>query len=133
MNSMILRNYISAIQLINTVFEQVLTSARSERHIFPFTELTPVGTACTEDMFRCNNGSCLNKTRVCDLTKDCTDGEDEEADCRNCQIATFPCRAQFVEFVTVYNRRTFQTKYRRTPGVISRTDGADGGTYLEDR
>ncbi|XP_076236265.1 anaplastic lymphoma kinase isoform X2 [Calliopsis andreniformis] len=46
-----------------------------------FPELTPVGTACTENMFRCNNGSCLNKTRVCDLTKDCADGEDEEADC----------------------------------------------------
>ncbi|XP_076750221.1 anaplastic lymphoma kinase isoform X1 [Xylocopa sonorina] len=32
-------------------------------------------------MFRCNNGSCLNTTRVCDLTKDCADGEDEELDC----------------------------------------------------
>ncbi|XP_076675839.1 anaplastic lymphoma kinase isoform X2 [Andrena cerasifolii] len=46
-----------------------------------FPELAPVGTACTEDMFRCNNGSCLNRTRVCDLTKDCADGEDEVADC----------------------------------------------------
>ena len=46
-----------------------------------FPELAPVGTACTADMFRCNNGSCLNRTRVCDLTKDCADGEDEVADC----------------------------------------------------
>ncbi|KAG7206284.1 hypothetical protein KM043_003665 [Ampulex compressa] len=46
-----------------------------------FPERTPVGAACTEDMFRCNNGSCLNRTRVCDLTKDCADGEDEEVDC----------------------------------------------------
>ncbi|XP_034171879.1 anaplastic lymphoma kinase isoform X1 [Osmia lignaria lignaria] len=46
-----------------------------------FPESTPLGTACTKDMFRCNNGSCLNRTRVCDLTKDCADGEDEERDC----------------------------------------------------
>ncbi|XP_053974206.1 ALK tyrosine kinase receptor isoform X2 [Hylaeus volcanicus] len=46
-----------------------------------FPELTPVGAACTEDMFRCNNGSCLNRTRICDLTKDCADGEDEALDC----------------------------------------------------
>lgn len=32
-------------------------------------------------MFRCNNGSCLNKTRVCDFTKDCADGEDEALNC----------------------------------------------------
>ncbi|XP_011703178.1 PREDICTED: ALK tyrosine kinase receptor isoform X2 [Wasmannia auropunctata] len=36
---------------------------------------------CTENMFRCNNGSCLNKTRVCDFTKDCADGEDEALEC----------------------------------------------------
>ncbi|KYN34630.1 ALK tyrosine kinase receptor [Trachymyrmex septentrionalis] len=36
---------------------------------------------CTEDMFRCNNGSCLNKTRICDFTKDCPDGEDEAREC----------------------------------------------------
>ncbi|XP_076176518.1 anaplastic lymphoma kinase isoform X2 [Ptiloglossa arizonensis] len=46
-----------------------------------FPESTPVGAACTEDMFRCNNGSCLNRTRICDLTKDCADGEDEALDC----------------------------------------------------
>ncbi|XP_018396574.1 PREDICTED: ALK tyrosine kinase receptor [Cyphomyrmex costatus] len=32
---------------------------------------------CTKDMFRCSNGSCLNKTRICDFTEDCADGEDE--------------------------------------------------------
>lgn len=32
-------------------------------------------------MFRCNNGSCLNRTRVCDLTEDCAEGEDEKAEC----------------------------------------------------
>ncbi|XP_015429458.1 PREDICTED: ALK tyrosine kinase receptor [Dufourea novaeangliae] len=46
-----------------------------------FPELAPVGTSCTKDMFRCNNGSCLNRTRVCDLTKDCANGEDESLDC----------------------------------------------------
>ncbi|XP_076635362.1 anaplastic lymphoma kinase isoform X1 [Colletes latitarsis] len=46
-----------------------------------FPELTPLGAACTEDMFLCNNGSCLNRTRICDLTKDCADGEDEALDC----------------------------------------------------
>ncbi|XP_066597119.1 leukocyte tyrosine kinase receptor [Prorops nasuta] len=46
-----------------------------------FPESTPVGTTCTDDMFRCHNGSCLNRTRICDLTADCADGEDEEADC----------------------------------------------------
>ncbi|XP_050480798.1 ALK tyrosine kinase receptor isoform X2 [Bombus huntii] len=46
-----------------------------------FPESTPVKMACTEDMYRCKNGSCLNRTRVCDLTKDCADGEDEDGDC----------------------------------------------------
>lgn len=41
----------------------------------------PVGAACTKDMFRCNNGVCLNRTRICDFTKDCADGEDEALDC----------------------------------------------------
>ncbi|XP_070151129.1 ALK tyrosine kinase receptor isoform X2 [Polyergus mexicanus] len=42
---------------------------------------SPVGAACTKDMFRCNNGVCLNRTRICDFTKDCADGEDEALDC----------------------------------------------------
>lgn len=45
------------------------------------TESPPVITVCTDDMFRCNNGSCLNRTRICDLTKDCADAEDEGLDC----------------------------------------------------
>ncbi|XP_067210065.1 ALK tyrosine kinase receptor isoform X2 [Linepithema humile] len=44
-----------------------------------FPESAPV--ACTQNMFRCNNGFCLNKTRICDFTKDCADGEDEEFEC----------------------------------------------------
>lgn len=36
---------------------------------------------CTPDMFHCNNGSCLNKTRICDLTPDCAEGEDEILEC----------------------------------------------------
>ncbi|XP_031782038.1 leukocyte tyrosine kinase receptor isoform X2 [Nasonia vitripennis] len=36
---------------------------------------------CTESMFRCNNGSCLKREHVCDLTADCADGEDETGDC----------------------------------------------------
>ncbi|KAL6257987.1 hypothetical protein P5V15_011582 [Pogonomyrmex californicus] len=39
-----------------------------------FPEVMPIGN-CTDGMFRCNNGSCLNKTRVCDFTLDCADGE----------------------------------------------------------
>ncbi|XP_051176144.1 leukocyte tyrosine kinase receptor-like [Leptopilina boulardi] len=46
-----------------------------------FPEYNAVGSVCTTDMFRCNNGSCLNRTRVCDLTEDCADGEDELQDC----------------------------------------------------
>ncbi|KAK1117952.1 hypothetical protein K0M31_015619 [Melipona bicolor] len=46
-----------------------------------FPESTPVKTACTENMYRCKNGSCLSKVRVCDLTEDCADGEDERDDC----------------------------------------------------
>lgn len=56
-------------------------SVDNVRLIDCFPESIPVGTACTEDMFRCRNGSCLNRTRVCDLTKDCADGEDEALDC----------------------------------------------------
>ncbi|XP_024885516.1 leukocyte tyrosine kinase receptor [Temnothorax curvispinosus] len=36
---------------------------------------------CTKNMFRCNIGPCLNRTRVCDFTKDCVDGEDEALEC----------------------------------------------------
>lgn len=61
-------------------------------------------------MYRCKNGSCLNRTRVCDLTKDCAEGEDEEDDCGNCQnyfiipLTLFPPRS--VQFVIV--PRTWQ-------------------------
>ncbi|XP_076300861.1 anaplastic lymphoma kinase isoform X1 [Lasioglossum baleicum] len=46
-----------------------------------FLELPPVNVACTAIMFRCNNGTCLNRTRICDLVEDCADGEDEKLDC----------------------------------------------------
>ncbi|XP_014612844.1 PREDICTED: ALK tyrosine kinase receptor [Polistes canadensis] len=46
-----------------------------------FPEYSPQVMVCTDDMFRCNNGSCLNRTRICDLSKDCVDGEDEGPDC----------------------------------------------------
>ncbi|XP_011304808.1 ALK tyrosine kinase receptor isoform X2 [Fopius arisanus] len=48
-----------------------------------FPESKPLNTRnnCTPDMFRCNNGSCLNKTRICDLTPDCAQGEDEVLEC----------------------------------------------------
>lgn len=46
-----------------------------------FPESISVGVACTKDMFRCNNGHCLNRTRICDFTKDCADGEDETLEC----------------------------------------------------
>ncbi|KAK9299944.1 hypothetical protein QLX08_007170 [Tetragonisca angustula] len=46
-----------------------------------FPESTPVKMVCTEDKYRCKNGFCLNKDRVCDLTEDCADGEDERDDC----------------------------------------------------
>lgn len=41
---------------------------------------------CTEDMFRCSNGSCLNRTRICDFTKDCAHGEDEGLECGACVL-----------------------------------------------
>ncbi|KAL6421509.1 hypothetical protein ACFW04_014280 [Cataglyphis niger] len=46
-----------------------------------FPESMPIGAICTKDMFRCKNGVCLNRTRICDFTKDCADGEDEAQDC----------------------------------------------------
>lgn len=50
-----------------------------------FPESKPYDTRnnCTTDMFRCNNGSCLNRTRICDLTPDCAEGEDEILECGN--------------------------------------------------
>lgn len=41
---------------------------------------------CTESMFRCNNGSCLKREHVCDLTADCADGEDETGDCGELEL-----------------------------------------------
>ncbi|XP_031836034.1 anaplastic lymphoma kinase isoform X3 [Nomia melanderi] len=46
-----------------------------------FTELTLVPIKCTENTFRCKNGQCVNRTQVCDLKKDCDDGEDEIPEC----------------------------------------------------
>ncbi|XP_017880511.1 ALK tyrosine kinase receptor isoform X2 [Ceratina calcarata] len=47
-----------------------------------FPESVPSEIDCTKtNMFRCKNGSCLDRTRICDLTKDCPDGEDERLNC----------------------------------------------------
>ncbi|XP_011256082.1 ALK tyrosine kinase receptor isoform X1 [Camponotus floridanus] len=46
-----------------------------------FPESVPIGAPCTKDMFRCNDDFCLNRTRICDFTKDCADGEDETLEC----------------------------------------------------
>lgn len=63
-----------------------------------FAESTAVEN-CTKDMYRCKNGSCLNRTRVCDLTKDCAEGEDEEDDCGNCQIIIPPLSSSAISSV----------------------------------
>lgn len=31
--------------------------------------------------FRCNNGLCLPRDQVCDINRDCPEGEDEDQDC----------------------------------------------------
>ncbi|XP_043282880.1 ALK tyrosine kinase receptor isoform X2 [Venturia canescens] len=46
-----------------------------------FPESTTYYSSNCTGKFNCKNGSCLNKSRVCDLTPDCADGEDEMADC----------------------------------------------------
>ncbi|XP_033330553.2 anaplastic lymphoma kinase isoform X2 [Megalopta genalis] len=46
-----------------------------------FQQTPLVRTVCTKDMFRCNNGTCLNNTQICDLIEDCPDGEDEKQNC----------------------------------------------------
>lgn len=33
---------------------------------------------CTEDEFQCNDGRCIPNNKVCDGSKDCSDGEDED-------------------------------------------------------
>ncbi|KAK0161971.1 hypothetical protein PV327_008362 [Microctonus hyperodae] len=48
---------------------------------FPESRPYHVHNTCTPDMFHCKNGSCLNKTRICDLTPDCAQGEDEILEC----------------------------------------------------
>ncbi|XP_078052989.1 anaplastic lymphoma kinase isoform X3 [Augochlora pura] len=46
-----------------------------------FQQAPRVRTICTDDMFRCNNGTCLNNTQICNLIEDCADGEDEKQNC----------------------------------------------------
>ncbi|PSN50091.1 hypothetical protein C0J52_15468 [Blattella germanica] len=36
---------------------------------------------CKERQFRCKNNKCIDRSRICDLHKDCPDGEDEQQDC----------------------------------------------------
>ncbi|XP_034934100.1 leukocyte tyrosine kinase receptor isoform X2 [Chelonus insularis] len=48
---------------------------------FPESRPYNVHDKCTPDMFHCRNGSCINKTRICDLTPDCSEGEDEMLEC----------------------------------------------------
>lgn len=40
-------------------------------------------TACSVDEFTCKSGSCIPQLAVCDLAKDCPQGDDEE----NCDCA----------------------------------------------
>ncbi|XP_015594749.1 ALK tyrosine kinase receptor isoform X1 [Cephus cinctus] len=74
-------------QPYNVSLEMVVPYANSSiavdniRLVDCFPESPPVGRVCTDDMFLCNNGSCLNRTRICDLTPDCADGEDELVEC----------------------------------------------------
>ncbi|XP_059480831.1 tyrosine-protein kinase receptor-like [Neocloeon triangulifer] len=36
---------------------------------------------CTGMEFRCSNEACIDRSRICDLVKDCLEGEDEEFEC----------------------------------------------------
>ncbi|XP_025157747.1 ALK tyrosine kinase receptor [Harpegnathos saltator] len=46
-----------------------------------FPDSTLGAVLCTDNMFRCKNGSCLSNIRICDFIKDCPDGEDETSEC----------------------------------------------------
>ena len=52
-----------------------------------FVEIAPNGLCDTmKRAFRCNDGRCLHRDQVCDITRDCPDGEDEAQDCGNFEL-----------------------------------------------
>ena len=55
---------------------------------------------CTTSMFRCSNGSCLQRDHVCDLTADCADGEDETGECgKSFYVFFFPLFLSYMSFI----------------------------------
>lgn len=43
--------------------------------------LDPPQNVCHPTEFQCADGTCINSTKVCNINKDCKDGEDETVDC----------------------------------------------------
>ncbi|XP_032676195.1 MAM and LDL-receptor class A domain-containing protein 1-like [Odontomachus brunneus] len=82
------RFFLGAISQSNRLFLEILlpyansSVAVDNVHLVNcFPDITLNKVICTDDMFRCKNGTCLSSIHICDFTKDCPDGEDEMFEC----------------------------------------------------
>lgn len=84
---------------------------------------------CFDDQFKCQNGHCIDKSKFCDFTFDCSDISDE-INCGNCDFETDFCGWETSAMTKVTWKRSNGTIYDHTSYqkagfvlLLSNTDG----------
>lgn len=96
--------------------------------------LPPIQASCGQNQFRCQRGSCVDNSRLCDFTDDCGDNSDE------LQCSSYPSRCSFDQSFCDWTqdhgdqfdwtRRNAPTPSQRTGPTRDHTTGLRTGGFI---
>lgn len=68
----------------------------------------PPHNICSSTQFQCSDSSCIDSTKVCNIIKDCENGEDEEQECG---------KGKIINTVIIFNNK-WRVYTKTIPGKI---------------
>lgn len=111
-NNVMLRHFILNATILQHRYKLIKPIANCIHIFFPC-----IFAECTGNQFRCNDGTCISKSTVCDNNNDCPEGEDEANCCKYHKMNTRTCVKWWVKslaFSILINPRKNTWKYIET-------------------